>query len=486
MVRQLSLLVWIALSCFVGVFQTATGEEKQPNFVFFLVDDLGWTDLGCFGSGFYQTPNVDALASSGMKFTQAYAACQVCSPTRASILTGLYPQRAGITDYINPAGGNQPAKWKRNTRFLPAPYSDHLPHENVTIAEQLKSVGYATFFAGKWHLGSEGFWPEDQGFDVNQGGIDRGGPYGGKRYFSPYGNPRLKDGPDGEHLPDRLATETIKFISDNKDQPFLAYLSFYSVHTPLLARDDLRQKYDELKTRIRFRGPIWGREGARKLRLVQEHSVYAAMVEAMDLAVGRVLNSLDELGLVENTVVFFMSDNGGLSTSEGHPTSNLPLRGGKGWIYEGGIREPMIVRAPGVTKASSECHQYVSSVDFMPTILELANVQADPKLDGKSFVSLLEGQQLDRGPIYWHYPHYGNQGGSPSAAVRDDNWKLIQFLEDDKYELYDLDSDIGEQTNVIVENEQVAARLKRSLAAWQQDVGAKMITPNANYKPKTQ
>jgi len=206
----------------------------------------------------------------------------------------------------------------------------------------------------------------------------------------------------------------------------------------------------------------------------------------MDLAVGRVLNSLDELGLAENTVVFFMSDNGGLSTSEGHPTSNLPLRGGKGWVYEGGIREPMIVRAPGITKASSECNQYVSSVDFMPTILELANVQADQQLDGKSFVSLLEGKQLDRGPIYWHYPHYGNQGGSPSAAVRDDNWKLIQFLEDDRYELFDLDNDIGEKTNVISENEDIAMRLKESLAAWQQDVGAKMITPNPNYKPKTQ
>jgi arylsulfatase A-like enzyme len=447
---------------------------KHTNFVFILVDDLGWTDLGCYGSGFYRTPNIDQFAKTGVKFNQAYAACQVCSPTRASILTGKYPQRVGITDYINPAGGNQPEKWTRKTKMLPAPYRDHLALEEVTIAERFKQAGYATFFAGKWHLGSEGFWPEDQGFDVNMGGIDRGGPYGGKKYFSPYGNPRLTDGPEGEHLPDRLATETAKFIADNKDKPFFAYLSFYSVHTPLMAREDLQQEYLELKSRIRLAGPIWGTEGKNKFRLVQENAVYASMVTAMDQAVGKVLKAIDDNGLADNTVVMFMSDNGGLATSEGHPTTNLPLRAGKGWIYEGGIREPMLVRAPGVTSAGTECDQYISSVDFFPTMLELAEQPNDgqDKIDGMSFVPLLKGEQLDRGPIYWHYPHYGNQGGSPAAAIRDSKWKLIQWLESDEFSLYDIQADIGEKNDLASKHPDIVGQLKSKLAAWQKDVNA--------------
>ena len=460
-----------------GRAEQSTAEDKHTNVVFILVDDLGWTDLGCFGSGFYRTPNIDQFAKTGTKFNQAYAACQVCSPTRASILTGMYPQRVGITDFINPAGGNQPEKWKRNTKALPAPYRDHLALEEVTIAEKFKEAGYATFFAGKWHLGSQGFWPEDQGFDVNKGGIDRGGPYGGKKYFSPYGNPRLTDGPDGEHLPDRLATETAKFIADNKDKPFFAYLSFYSVHTPLLAREDLKQEYLDLKSRIRLAGPIWGTEGRNKFRMVQEHAVYAAMVTAMDQAVGKVLKAIDDNGVAENTVVMFMSDNGGLATSEGHPTTNLPLRAGKGWIYEGGIREPMIVRAPGLTTASTQCDQYVTSVDFYPTLLELTGQPQDKrdKIDGVSFVPLLKGESLDRGPIFWHYPHYGNQGGSPSAAIREGKWKLIQWLESDEYSLFDIDADIGEKNDLAAEHADVVQRLKAKLTAWQQDVGAKKL-----------
>lgn len=455
-------------------------QEKQPNFVFILVDDLGWKDLGCFGSSFYRTPNIDAFARSGMQFNQAYAACQVCSPTRASILTGKYPQRVGITDYIDSSGNNQPGKWKRKTKMLPAPYQDHLALSEVTIAEKLKGAGYATFFAGKWHLGGEGFYPEDQGFDINRGGIERGGPYGGKKYFSPYGNPKLTDGPEGEHLPDRLATETASFIAENKDRPFLAYLSFYSVHTPLMAREDLKQEYLDLKSRIRLAGPIWGKEGNRKLRLVQENEVYASMVTAMDEAVGKVLKSLDEQGVADNTIVVFMSDNGGLSTSEGHPTSNLPLRGGKGWMYEGGIREPMIVRAPGVTDAVAgqqlSTEQYVSSVDFFPTMLEMAGVEFDADaIDGKSFAPVLRGEQLNRGPIYWHYPHYGNQGGSPAAAIRDGQWKLIQWLETDTYELYDLSSDLGEQQELSTQQPAVLAELKQKLMQWQEDVGAKPL-----------
>lgn len=473
-----SLLLLLALSATVTA--QATDKKSPPNFVFILVDDLGWTDLGCFGSSFYQTPNVDALAASGMKFTNAYAACPVCSPTRASILTGKYPQRVGITDYINPAGGNQPENWKRKTKMLPAPYTDHLALEEVTLAERFKDEGYATFFAGKWHLGDEGFFPQDQGFDVNQGGIARGGPYGGKRYFSPYGNSQLTDGPDGEHLPDRLATETVKFMDANKDKPFLAYLSFYSVHTPLMAREDLKQKYLDIKSRIRLRGPIWGEEGPRKHRLVQEHAVYAAMVEAMDQAVGKVLKGVEDLGLAENTVVIFMSDNGGLSTSEGHPTSNLPLRAGKGWMYEGGIREPMIVRAPGLTQAGTVCDSHVTSTDFFPTMLELAKLKPSEsdEMDGVSFVPALANQDFDRGPIFWHYPHYGNQGGQPTAAIRDGNWKLIQFYENDSVELYDLAADIGETKDLSDQNPERVAKMKMQLANWQESVGAKFATMN--------
>lgn len=475
LIAGLIFLFVILLTC--PLFANNENTTKPTNFVVFLVDDLGWTDVGCFGSGFYKTPNIDQFAKTGVKLTNAYATCQVCSPTRASMLTGKYPQRVGITDFISPSGGNQPERWRRKTAMLPASYQDHLALEELTIAEKLKKRGYATFFAGKWHLGSEGFFPEDQGFDVNQGGIDRGGPYGGKKYFSPYGNPRLTDGPDGEHLPDRLATETAKFIKEHRNEPFLAYLSFYSVHTPLMGRPDLVEDYKDLKTRIRLAGPIWGKEGKNKYRLVQEHAVYAAMVTAMDQAVGKVLNSLEENGLTENTVVLFTSDNGGLATSEGHPTTNRPLRAGKGWIYEGGIRVPTIMRAPGVTDAGTECHTPVCSVDYFPTFLELASAPADqrPDMDGMSLVPMLKGDTPEDRPIFWHYPHYGNQGGSPSAAVRLGNMKLIQWLETDTYSLYDLAADIGETQDLIQTKPQVAEKLKSLLKAWQKDVGAKPL-----------
>nr|WP_246120059.1 sulfatase [Blastopirellula retiformator] len=458
----------------------AADEKRPPNFVFFLVDDLGWTDTGVYGSSFYQTPNVDALAKGGMKFTNAYAACQVCSPTRASIMTGKYPQRVQITDYI---GAPQPDGWRRNTPLLPAPYEPQLALKEKTLAEALKERGYATFFAGKWHLGSQGYWPEDQGFDVNQGGIDRGGPYGGKRYFSPYGNPRLTDGPDGEHLPDRLASETVKFIEEHQDEPFLAYLSFYSVHTPLMARKDLKQKYEDIKSRIRIAGPIWGEEGERKVRLVQEHAVYAGMVEAMDAAIGKVLDAIDRLKLTDDTVVIFTSDNGGLSTSEGHPTSNLPLRGGKGWMYEGGIREPLIVRYPPLVKAGSESDAIVTSPDFLPTILALADVPGEKvDTDGVSIVPALVGKPLDRGPIFWHYPHYGNQGGQPTAAVREGDWKLIEWYEDGKLELFNLAEDIGEKQNLADAKPEKRKQLHQKLRQWRKEVGAILPTANPNYK----
>lgn len=470
------------LAAILAASALASGlSAAPPNLVFFLADDLGQRDLGAYGSTFYETPHLDQLAREGAKFTDAYAACPVCSPTRASILTGQWPPRTGITDYI---GAPAPEAWNRNTILRPAPYADRLALDAPTLAKAMKSAGYATFFAGKWHLGPEGFWPENQGFEVNRGGIDRGGPYGGNQYFSPYGNPRLSDGPEGEHLPDRLATETAEFMEANKDRPFFACFSFYSVHTPLMAREDLRQKYEAKRARL---GLVeqWGREEPRDVRLVQEHAVYAGMVEALDLAVGKVLAKLDELGLRENTLVIFTSDNGGLSTSEGWPTSNLPLRGGKGWLYEGGIREPLIVRWPGVVKAGSVVTAPVSSPDFFPTFLEAAGAKPQPGqvLDGVSLVSLLEGGAWPERALFWHYPHYGNQGGAPGAAIRRGDWKLLEWQEDGRVELFNLAQDLGERQDLAAREPQRVAQLRDELRAWQKHVGAKAPTPNANYDP---
>ncbi|RMH05313.1 MAG: sulfatase [Planctomycetota bacterium] len=475
------LLVVLSLLPFVpgptGCGATGPAAVGRPNFLFLLADDLGWTDLGCTGSTFYDTPALDQLAAGGTRFTQAYAACPVCSPTRASILTGKYPARLATTDYF---GAPQPEQWRRDTPLLPAPYHDRLPHGETTLAEALHEAGYATFFAGKWHLGPEGWWPEDQGFDVNRGGITRGGPYGGNKYFSPYGNPRLTDGPEGEHLPARLAAETVAFIRAHRDRPFLAYLSFYSVHTPLMGRPDLVAKYEQ-RRRQRGLEPRWGREGGRRVRLVQEHAVYAAMVEAMDAACGVVLDALEEFGLAERTVVFFFSDNGGLSTSEGHPTSNLPLRAGKGWLYEGGIREPLIVRWPGRVAAGAVCDQPVISTDFYPTILELAGLPARPgqHLDGLSLAPLLLGRSgLPARPLFWHYPHYGNQGGRPGGAVRLGRWKLIEWFGEERPELYDLDRDLGEAHDLAAERPEQTAELAALLRAWRRRVAARMPAPN--------
>ena len=472
----------IRLSLFLLAFcPLVFAGPRPPNIVFFLADDLGQRDLGCYGGTFYETPNLDQLAKDGARFTDAYAACPVCSPTRASIMSGMWPQRTGITDYI---GAPAPEKWGRNTKLLPAAYSDRLALDAPTLAKAMKAAGYATFFAGKWHLGPEGWWPENQGFDTNMGGTDRGGPYGGKKYFSPYGNPRLTDGPPGEHLPDRLATETAKFIEASKDRPFFAYLSFYSVHTPLMAREDLRKKYEEKRARLGLREK-WGREGERDVRLVQEHAVYAGMVEAMDLAAGKVLAKLDELGLRENTLVIFTSDNGGLSTSEGWPTSNLPLRAGKGWMYEGGIREPLLARWPAVVKPGCVVSTPVCSPDFFPTLLDAAGITPQPgqRLDGLSLVPLFKGGTLPARSLYWHYPHYGNQGGAPGAAVRSGEWKLIEWFEDERAELYNLAADIGEQTNLADKEPQRVAQLRAELAAWQKQVSAKFPVANPNHDP---
>lgn len=479
-------LVAIATVVLLLLHGEATAQPERPNFLFILADDLGWKDLGSYGSSFYETPALDTLAEHSARFTQAYAACPVCSPTRASILTGKYPARMATTDWF---GAPQPDnveshKLTRDKPLLPAPYVDHLPLEEVTLAEALKEAGYATFFAGKWHLGGEGYSPEDQGFDVNKGGHHRGGPPGG--YFSPYQNPKLEDGPEGEHLPDRLASETITFIEEHKEGPFLAYLSLYSVHTPLQSRPDLKAKYEQKAAALPKPEVAWGTEGDREVRLVQDHAVYAGMVEAMDQAVGRVLDKLQSLEIDNRTVVIFMADNGGLSTSEGHPTSNLPLRAGKGWLYEGGIRTPMLIRWPGVTDAGKVIDAPAISTDFYPTILEMAGLPPRPEqhLDGTSLVPLLQGGRApERDALYWHYPHYGNQGGAPGAAIREGDWKLIAFFEGRPPALYQLLQDIGERNDRAAAMPEKVAALSAKLAAWQAETGARFPSPNPNAAP---
>ena len=460
---------------------TQARTDGPPNIVFFLVDDLGWTDIGAFGSNFYETPNIDALTARGMKFTNAYAACPVCSPTRASIMSGKYPARLNTTDWF---GAPQPTTaskhWTKNKPLLPAEYLERLPLEETTLAEALKANGYGTFFAGKWHLGETAeFWPEKQGFDVNKGGYSSGSPRG-NHYFVPYANPRLEDGPTGENLTLRLADETVSYIEQHKEEPFLAYLSFYAVHNPLGAPQELVDKYTEKRKRLGL-DDEWGKEGESKVRLNQSLPVYAALVETMDQAVGKVLASLKKNGLEKNTIVVFMSDNGGLSTAEGQPTTNLPLRAGKGWLYEGGIREPMVIHWPGVTKTGSVTDQVMISTDFYPTLLDMAGLPALPKqhVDGVSLVPALKGKKLDRGPIFWHYPHYGNQGGSPGSAVRLGDWKLIEWFEPGRgLELYNLKNDIGEQNNLAEKNPGKTLQLHTLLQNWRLEVGANMPSPN--------
>ncbi|MEM1450989.1 MAG: sulfatase [Planctomycetota bacterium] len=485
------LLAACALPLVQAQEQDQESGPDRPNVLFVLADDLGWMDVGFNNPHtFYDTPSIDRIAAEGMRFTAAYAACPVCSPTRASIMTGRHPARLHTTDYF---GAPQPdsilaaarAGKKRLGRFqrhplLPAPYVDRLVHEEVTLAEVLRERGYATFFAGKWHLGGEGFDPTTQGFDVNVAGHHRGGPYGRGKYFHPFDMPGL-DSEEGDHLPARLAEEACAFIESHADEPWLCYLSFYSVHTPLMGRDDLVEKYERKRQGLGLEAQ-WGKEGPRKVRLVQEHAVYAAMVAAMDEAVGEVLGALDRLGLADDTIVVFFSDNGGLSTSEGHPTSNLPLRAGKGWLYEGGVREPCAVRWPGRVEAGTSCDVPIQSIDFLPTLATATGARLDPDrpVDGVDILPVLAGAgDLPARALHWHYPHHGNQGGSPGGAILDGGWKWIEFFgEGAPGELYRLGDDPGEARDLAADEPERAARMRRDLAAWRESVDATMPAPN--------
>ncbi|HVE41700.1 MAG TPA: sulfatase [Planctomycetota bacterium] len=436
-------------------------QDKPPapwNVVLILADDLGWRDVGCNGSTFYETPAIDRLASEGMRFTQAYSACNVCSPTRASIMTGKYPARLHTTNFF---GGD------RRGALLPPKYRQSLPTEDTTLAEAFKGAGYRTAFAGKWHLGGKGSLPSDHGFEVVIG---------------------LNTGPgkgpvDDPHFATMLSTQAAQFIDESKEKPFFLYLPLQSPHVPLKTRPELLEKY---KAKAAALSPTSGPRDVPagpgfKARAVQDHAVYAGMIQEMDEAVDRILKKLDERKLSERTVVVFLSDNGGLATAEGSPTANVPLRAGKGWNYEAGHRIPWIVRMPGRVAPKTECDVPVISQDLYPTLLELAGVAlpAGQALDALSIVPLLDRKgRLPARPLFWHYPHYSNQGGRPGGAVRIGNYKLVEFFEDSRVELYDLSTDPAEEHDLAATQRERAEEMRKKLAEWRTSVDAQMPTPN--------
>ncbi|MCA9145007.1 MAG: sulfatase [Planctomycetales bacterium] len=469
--------------CLLAVCGVITATESKPNVLFILADDLGARDLSNEGSTFYESPHIDRIANMGMKFTRGYAACQVCSPSRASILTGKYPVNVGITTWIGDQSGEAWRKSNRNDSHLPPEYEHNLRASEWTLAEVLRDAGYRTFFAGKWHLGSNGSWPTDHGFEINQGGWDAGSPRGG--FFSPYQNPNLKDGPRGESLPIRLGQETASFIEANKDKPFLAYLSFYSVHGPIQTSQSLWHKYREKAVAHGLAEERFLFDRRLSVRQVQDCPIYGGMIESMDEAVGIVLKKLDDLGLMDNTIVCFTSDNGGVSSGDAFSTSNLPLRGGKGRQWEGGIREPFYIYAPRVTNPRSQSDIPASGIDWYPTLLELVGVKVptDQAVDGVSLVPVLKGDAIETRPLYWHYPHYGNQGGEPSSIILEDDWKLIYYHEDQRYELYNVAKDVGEQNDLLAAEPDRAMSMRTRLTEWLTVTNAKFPTPDSRFDP---
>ena len=464
----------VFLATFLASFLPLHGQ--RPNVVFIVVDDLGWTDLGCYGSTFYDTPNLDQLAAQSIRFTQAYAASPVCSPTRAALLTGRHPVRVGITDWIPGMPDDRAIQPKLRT-----PEDLHsLPLEEQTLSEIFQEAGYLTFFAGKWHLGeTPEYWPQAQGFLINKGGNHKGSPTfpGGKGYYAPYGNPTLDEGPPGEYLTDRLTDESIRFIESAAGYPFFLYLSYYTVHTPIQGCVAYDQHYLEKSHALPDSGKMQTRtEHGGTTRINQSNPLYAAMVRSMDENVGMVLKAIREQGLSEQTIVIFTSDNGGLSTtSSGGPTSVVPLRAGKGWCYEGGIRIPLLIRFPGISHPGRECHQPVISMDLFPTLLELASLDppAGPELDGRSLKPyLLDPGQIDSRTLIWHYPHYHGSTWRPGSAIRQQHWKLLEFYEGHSVELYDLSVDPGEQNNLVPGNDMMADSLRRELHRVLRDLGA--------------
>ena len=500
-----------------------SAQGRPPNVVFFLVDDLGWRDLGCYGSKLYETPNIDNLARQGVRFTSAYAACHVCSPTRASILTGKYPARLGLTDWI-PGRRNFPFQSLTNVKG-----AQHLPFEEETLAEALKAAGYATAAIGKWHLGKSPSDPGSHGFDHH---VPKNWPRGtpNRTFHAPFGLQGL-EGPKGEYLTDRLTDEAEDFFEANRERPFFLYLAHFAVHDPIEGPADLVAKYQKkLAAMAAPPGPAFVLEGnpgpdksrARreplndpayagfqvlpnrnvKIKQHQDNAQFAAMVEAVDRSLGRIVAKLEQLELTENTILIFFSDNGGMSGANfGNPkrvvsrrkldrafsTSNLPLRGAKGWLYEGGIRVPMIVRWPGEAEGGRVSDEPVISTDFYPSILEMAGLPKKPgqHIDGISIAPLLRsGSPLDREAIYWHFPHYSNHGmQSPGGAIRSGDYKLLEYFENNTVQLFNLAKDPGEQVDLAQTEPQKAAELLATLRGWRKKVSARMMPPNKDWKP---
>ena len=485
-----SLFPLALLLAFTAASLPATAADK-PNFVFILVDDLGKEDLSCEGSEFYETPHIDSIAARSMRFERGYSSCQVCSPSRAAIQSGKTPARLHITDYISVRGNNQPEQWNRNTRLLPASYKTELPLEEVTIAEALKENGYATFFAGKWHLGADGFTPTEQGYDLNIGGYHFGTPPGG--FHSPYKNPNLSDDEPGTELPMRLGRETADFVKEkaNGDAPFFAMLSFYSVHAPIQCSEDRWKKYRakaEAMGLTERTDPRFLLDRTKEVRQVQDHPVYAGMMAALDDAVGLVLDAIDDAGVRDNTVVIFTSDNGGVSSGDDFATACLPMRGGKGRQWEGGIRQPYYIAYPGVTDGGGTTNVAATGTDFYPTILDIAGLDLKPAqhLDGASLEGVLRGDQPEGEPrdLFWHYPHYGNQGGEPSAIIMRGDWKLIHYFEDDRRELYNVADDVGETSDLAKAEPDRVAKMAAALEEWQKEVGAAFPSPKPDWDPE--
>ncbi|MHC4994713.1 MAG: sulfatase [Planctomycetota bacterium] len=441
------------------------------NVVLFLIDDLGWNDVGCSGSTFYQTPNIDRLAAEGMRFTNGYAACNVCSPTRAAVMAGKYPARMLLTQWLPSGRWDAKKNMKREARYVA-----NLALEEFTLAEALREGGYKTAFLGKWHLGTETYYyPEHQGFDVNIAGRDYGAP---GHYFYPFegswtipttGRKLFKDSPlsgkEGDYLPDRLAEEGERYIREHADEPFFVMMSHYAVHTPLQAKEEMIARYEAV--------PEDRRQG---------HPTYAAMVESVDQSVGRITATLRELGLDQNTMVIFTSDNGGMWKA----TDNSPLRANKGSNYEGGLRVPVIFKWPGKIEPGSVSDEPVISTDLYPTVLEAAGLPARPHqhVDGLSLVPVLTGRgALNREAIFWHYPHYNQHPQSfPSGVVRAGAWKLIEKYETGELELYHLERDPGEQNNLAERDPSRARAMLERLQAWRAEVGADPMTPNPEYE----
>ena len=459
-------ILFLFLAC--GFSSQASAEDQKPNFVFLLVDDLGFGDFGCYGASFYETPNIDRLASEGIQLSNSYAACTVCSPSRAAILTGRYPGRTHLTDWIS---GHRRPKAK-----LKVPdWRMWMEHDRVLLPEAFKEAGYDTAFFGKWHLMPNGLpnfddhYPTNHGFDINIGGREWGQPKGPGKYFSPFGLPNLDDGKPGEFLTDKLTDVAVDYLDDrDPETPFLLYFSYYTVHAPVMARPKLVQKYkDKAKTFV----------NSKNERLEPRR---AGMVESLDNSVGRIMAKLDQLGIAENTIVILTGDNGG-----DYPETSGGLKGYKALSHEGGVREPLIVRWPGKTTPGSTCDFPVVGTDFYPTMLEMSGLQQRPDehCDGISMVPLLTGASttLPRDAIYWHYPHYHRT--KPYGAIRLDDWKLIEFFEEGNLELYNLQEDPNETSNLAASHPEKAEELLKQLKAWRKSVDAQMPTPNPDYNP---